>query len=260
MNRLPPLLQQVTPPYLAASSDPPVALEQGTIERRHQHSTPHTLFVPMHYEPNYAYPLLIWLHGPGDDERQLQRVMPLISLRNYLAVGPRAQGSGRERRGFEWAQDERGINKAETAVFDCMDIVSDRYNVAPHRVFLAGYGVGGTMAFRLGLRHPERFAGVLSLGGEFPSGHMPLARLACVRKLPLFIAQGRDAQRYPIERSCAELRLFHTAGMSVNVRQYPCGDELTTNMLSDMDRWMMEIVTGIEHKPEPECPQRGEFN
>jgi hypothetical protein len=78
--------------------------------------------------------------------------------------------------------------------------------------------------------------------------------------LPLFIAQGRDAQRYCVDRSCDELRLFHTAGMSVTVRQYPCGDELTTNMLSDMDRWMMELVTGIEHKPEPESPQRGEFN
>ena len=72
-----------------------------------------------------------------------------------------------------------------------------------------------------------------------------------MRKLPLFIAQGRDAERYSIERSCDELRLFHSAGMSVTVRQYPCGDELTTNMLSDMDRWMMEIVTGIAHKPEP---------
>jgi hypothetical protein len=31
----------------------------------------------------------------------------------------------------------------------------------------------------------------------------------------------------------------------VTLRQYPCGDELNTQMLCDMDRWMMEIVTGI---------------
>ena len=49
------------------------------------------LFVPLHYEPNYAYPLIVWLHGAQDDERQLKRVMPFISLRNYVAVAPRAR-------------------------------------------------------------------------------------------------------------------------------------------------------------------------
>jgi phospholipase/carboxylesterase len=39
--------------------------------------------------------------------------------------------------------------------------------------------------------------------------------------------------------------LFHSAGMVVSVRQYPCGDELTTQMLHDADVWMMERVTGI---------------
>jgi phospholipase/carboxylesterase len=117
------------------------------------------------------------------------------------------------------------------------------------------------MALRIALRSPERFAGVLSLGGEFPKGLNPLARLAAVRKLPLFLASGRDAERYSIERTCQELRLFHTAGLSVTLRQYPCGDELTTNMLSDMDRWMMELVTGIEQEPESPGPSyQGEFN
>ncbi len=46
----------------------------------------HAVFAPVHYEPGYAYPLLVWLHGCGGDERQLWRLMPLLSLRNYLAV------------------------------------------------------------------------------------------------------------------------------------------------------------------------------
>ena len=43
----------------------------------------HSVFVPLHYEANYSYPLLVWLHGPGDDERQLKKIMPLISMRRY---------------------------------------------------------------------------------------------------------------------------------------------------------------------------------
>jgi len=33
--------------------------------------------------------------------------------------------------------------------------------------------------------------------------------------------------------------------MSVTLRQYPCGDELTTQMLRDLDVWLMEQVTGV---------------
>ena len=45
--------------------------------------------------------------------------------------------------------------------------------------------------------------------------------------------------------------LFHAAGMSVTLRQYPCGDELTTQMLRDLDVWLMEQVTGVaQHRRE----------
>jgi phospholipase/carboxylesterase len=261
MNRLPPLMQQAASPRSPASSQPTVALEFGQIQCDARHATPHALFVPMHYEPNYAYPLLVWLHGPGDDERQLQRIMPLVSLRNYVAIGPRAPGKIPGSRGHDWRQEEADIDVAETSIFNCIDLISARFHVAPHRIFVAGFGSGGTMAFRIGLRNPQRFAGALSLGGAFPSGHMPLARLTHARKLPLFIAHGRDAEHYSIDRSCDELRLFHSAGLSVTLRQYPCGDELTTHMLSDMDRWMMELVTGVDQGSSADTPSFGnEYN
>jgi phospholipase/carboxylesterase len=38
------------------------------------------------------------------------------------------------------------------------------------------------------------------------------------------------------------LRLLHVAGCTVALRQYPGGDNLTSNMLSDLDRWVMELV------------------
>lgn len=261
MNRLRTLVQKVVPSSPSAPNAPALALEFGQIQRHSRHNTPHALFMPMHYEPNYAYPLVVWLHGPRDDERQLQRVMPLVSLRNYVAVGPRATAQAAGSRGFDWQQNESDIERSEQAIFDCIDLVSDRFNIAPHRIFVAGYGTGGTMAFRIGLRHPTRFAGVLSVCGPFPEGHMPLARLHRARQLPLFIAHGRDGEAYSIDRSCEELRLFHTAGLRVTLRQYPCGDELTTHMLADMDRWMMEIVTGIQQPPEGDLPsQSNELN
>jgi hypothetical protein len=31
--------------------------------------------------------------------------------------------------------------------------------------------------------------------------------------------------------------------MCVCLRQYPCGDDLTTSMLGDLDRWIMDQIT-----------------
>ncbi|NLF69704.1 MAG: hypothetical protein GX575_11690 [Candidatus Anammoximicrobium sp.] len=204
------------------------------------------LFAPHHYELNYAYPLLIWLHGPGDDQRQLGRIMPHLSLQNYVAAGPcGCSGPLPGELGFRWSQTLHAIEQAEQRVFESIDLACHRYHVAEDRIFLAGFQCGGTMALRLGLQHPERFAGVLSIGGAFPEGLSPLARLRQIRQLPIFIAQGRDSLEYPLQQSCDELRLFHAASLHVTLRQYPCADELTTAMLADMNAWLMERVTGV---------------
>ncbi|MGE0607234.1 MAG: alpha/beta hydrolase [Pirellulales bacterium] len=207
----------------------------------HPHA-PQALFGPLHYEPNYAYPLLVWLHGPGDDETQLRRVMPMISLRNYVAVAPRGTGASAGRSGHGWPQNQAEIGLAEQRVFDGIDAARRKFHVHERRIFLAGFDCGGTMAFRLALMHPEMFAGVISLGGAFPSRHSPLARLNRARNLPILLSTGRDSGVYPPEKVCEDLRLFHTAGFQVALRQYPCGQEIALNMLSDIDRWMMEQI------------------
>lgn len=240
--------------HLATGTDV-LAANRGLSSEKSNHiqrcewDAPHTLFTPLHYERNYAYPLIIWLHGPEDDERQLNRVMPLISMRNYVAVGPRgtlacqaaeSDGAGRSSAGYQWQQSPAQIALAEHRVFAAKAAAERRFNVSDNRIFLAGFGCGGTMAMRLALNHPTCFAGAASFGGLFPSGYAPLGRLAQVRKLKLLLATGRDSIDYPPEAVCDHLRLFHSAGLSVCLRQYPCGDELTTVMLADMDRWIMD--------------------
>lgn len=224
------------------TSIPPFEIESALFSRSVEDSS-HAFFAPLHYEPKYAYPLLVWLHGPGqDDECQLVRIMPMISMRNYAAAAPR--GFARhDSTALDWPQDPLSIESATHRVFDCMGAARDRFNIAAKRVFLGGFGAGGTMAFRIALNHPESFAGVLSLGGALPQGHQPLGRLVAARRLPAFLAMGRDSEIYGPEMACEDLRLLHTAGVSVTLRQYPCGHELSEQMLRDVDRWIMEQIT-----------------
>lgn len=207
---------------------------------------PHSVWTPLHYESGYAYPLVIWLHGPGDDEHQLKRIMLHVDARNYVAVAPRgtARASGPSARGYDWSTDQGHLGQAEERVNACLADVAGRFNIHPDRIFLAGYDAGGTMAYRLALAAPRRFAGVLSLCGAFPRVRAPLAGLEEARRLPVFMATGQYSGPYAPEQVCDDLRLFHAAGICVTLRQYSCGQTLTPEMLADMNRWLMEQICG----------------
>ncbi len=195
--------------------------------------------VPLHYESNYAYPLIVWLHSDGDDCVQLQRIMPDVSLRNYVGIAPQST-SGNRSKGYYWAQDRQSVDSAHDSVMAAIDHASYKFNIDSSRIFLAGYGTGGTMAFRVAFQRPELFGGVVSLNGSLPQGRNPLSRLAACRNLPVFWAHCRGSAGFDQEDLCEQLKLLHVGGFSVTVRQYPCGDRLLPNILGDANYWIME--------------------
>jgi phospholipase/carboxylesterase len=218
-----------------------------TVDRRRCRS----LQAPLHYEAGYAYPLFVWLHGDGGDERQLQFVMNHISLRNYVSAAPRGtagvaddlfddleNGQG----GYSWRQEDDHIFLAQQRIWDCVVEAKRRYNIHPDRVFLAGYQSGGTMALRIALSDPDRFAGAISMCGPLPSGGSPLGRLIDARRVKVLIASGLSDPMYPQPRIADDLRLLHTGGFITTLRLYPGADELTDLMLDDLNHWVMEQV------------------
>ena len=219
---------------------------QSGVFARASHDAPHCLFAPLHYEPGYAYPLIVWLHGAGNDETQLLKIMPLLSLRNYVAVAPRGlrepSADGAEGP-CGWPMHARAVETAAQRVAEAVELVASRYHVSRRGVFLAGFDAGGTMALRLAMLQPERCAGVLSLCGGLPRGGAVLSNLDQARSLPVFLASGRLSADYPASAVCEDLRLLHAAGLETTLREYPCGHQIAPRMLSDMDRWIIEQFT-----------------
>ena len=178
--------------------------------------------------------------------------MPHVSLRNYVGLGVRGPVTDRrserlDRDAFSWNQTDACVEQALDAVLHGIDCVRERFNVGGNeRVFLAGNDIGGTMALRLALLAPDHFGGAISLGGAMPAFGRPLANISRARSLPLMIAHCRDSRSYPTEVMCRDLRLLHSAGIGVCLRQYPCEQEVTTKMLSDVDHWVMEQVVGSQ--------------
>ena len=227
---------------------------------------PHIIAAPIHYEPNYAYPLLVWLHDSDQNEREVCDVAARISTQNYVAAAPR--GVARIKRRVvrsrvagtlvdekswneaycDWPETEAGVSEAEDLVFASIDEAIGKFNINPRRIFLLGRGVGGTMAMRVGLRNPREFAGVVSIDGGFPSlDNIPFLNWQTARDLPILMTTGGNRSTNMSPVAAKRLRLFHTAGMTVAIRQYnetskgrKATEARMNKIFSDVNVWVME--------------------
>jgi len=213
----------------------------------------HLVLSPLGYESGYAYPLIVWLHGDGKNERQLVQIMPFISLQNYISVAPRGlslkekkwrdifhrsgQSTNRYMSLYNWLEEPEAIAEAEQRIFDSIRVAQQKYHINPQKIFLAGADQGGTMALRIAASHPDSFAGVISLDGGFPQTNQPLRCWHSIRPLRMAILKNRNNSVYTTKMAAQQLKMFHTAGMSVTIREYPNDKRFT--MFSDMNHWFM---------------------
>lgn len=200
-----------------------------------------SLFVPMHYEDSYAYPLIVWLHSDDSDCNQIQKMMPKISVRNHVAIAPQSGFSLTSP--IAWPNCEESVEAAYESVMAAVDEAKMRFNINSNRVFIAGCGTGGTMAYRVAFERPDVFAGVISIDGPMETEHVPLRDWQRCRELSVLLSSFRDSNSYTQEDLCHHLRLLHIAGFSATVRQYPGEGALTNKVLTDIDRWIMEQIS-----------------
>lgn len=207
-----------------------------------------TFFVPLHYEQNYRYPLIVWLHSDGFNENQVCHVMPHVSSRNYLATGIRApMASDASGHRFQWTDSAASLHSAERSVLAAIDSAANQYSVNAQRIVLAGYQRGGTMAMRIAMQHPEMFAAAISLGGAFElpcEGKLDRQRLR-ERRLPMLWQCSLQSEQYDESRLAGEIEAAHSIAARLEVRQYRNDDEMNTAVLRDLDRWIMNhVVSG----------------
>ena len=190
---------------------------------------------PLHYESDYAYPVFVWLHGPGANEHQLQRVMPLLSTRNYVGVGIRGDVCLQRGEGYDWSLAARRLPRVVDGIMTAVNAVGQRYHVNSQRVFLAGLGTGGAAALQVGLRHPEEFAGVISLGDAGLAERMPPLQSDGLRGFPVLVARQRGSQ----QAVRSEDLLSQAAGIDCTVCETPRPVSITESLFGGVNAWIM---------------------
>src|SRR5205823_6769723 len=107
--------------------------------------------LPPEYQQGRSYPVLIVLHQVGEGPKpMMQRCGYHAALHGYILVAPAWGGETGSR--YSYSPEEHG------AVLHVFGDVRRRFAVNSDRVFLLGAGEGGSMAFDVGLSHPDLFA------------------------------------------------------------------------------------------------------
>ncbi len=256
MSRLTMLLESIgntSPTFSTASRCRPLG---KTIEL----GFPHRLFVPEHYEPGYDYPLVVWLHSDASCELELDNVMMALSSRNYVAIAPRANQKCRGNdRCFTWGDSQTDCDVAEDLLWDSVQAVSSSLSINTRKVFLAGFGSGGTMAQWIGLKYAKQIAGVISLSGSFPTASKVLSDWKRARDLQVLFAQRQGSTLCSEDELLRAVRISHQSGLNYKFLQLRLeqddrleANELDSTMLEAANRFMMSIVTDTELNLSPE--------
>lgn len=201
-------------------------------------------FLPTGYEPNYAYPLIVFFHGHGSNEEQIMKLAPRLSRRNYVCIGLRGpealppKDDGRAR--YSWGTDGPCDAHVEDYVFRAIEQTRRNYHIHSERIYLAGICEGATLAYRFALTFPDKFAGIIALNGALPRRGGPLLRLPEIRNLGVFVGHGIANSYVPLSIAKKDFQLLYTAGLPIQMQTYPTTHRLHADMLRDIDRWIMD--------------------
>jgi len=162
-----------------------------------QEVRPYTVYVPEDYQPDKEYPLLVYLHGSGQDDRALFTTD--FIKENFIVLAPNGRGTSNC-----FATEE-----AQKDIKESIDDVRKNYNINDSRIVLSGFSMGGYGVYRTYYEHPGLFHALAIM-----SGHPNLAvkwgmdnaldfldkdLVARFSYIPVFIYHGKQDLNCPYE-------------------------------------------------------------
>jgi phospholipase/carboxylesterase len=158
-------------------------------------------------------PLIVVLHGYGDTpEANVPFYRKVAAEIGAIVAAPSALRPRPSGLGFSWTfRDE-----AEWWVLRAIERIKAEHEVDAQRIILAGFSQGANVALEVGLRHPDRLAGLLPIAGRWDSRLMRSPAAGGPRVYLLTGERDRSAATFEeAERALA------AAGLEVRLRVVP---------------------------------------
>lgn len=144
------------------------------------------LYRPPDGQPGEQLPLLVMLHGCGQDARSFAastRMNSVAARERFWVLYPEQDRLANPQGCWNWFDTAGGRAQGEVAlIMKAIDQVCQLYPVDASRVAVAGLSAGGSMAALLVTHHPERFKAAMMHSGVPPgTAHSSLSALGAMR-------------------------------------------------------------------------------
>jgi poly(3-hydroxybutyrate) depolymerase len=204
--------------------------------------------VPDKYAPEQAWPLVVALHGYGDNAASFHDLWKTVTdSLGFVLLTP--QGEERAQEGFGWAW---GIS-AQRAVQSSLDIVRKVVHIDPKRIYLTGFSLGGSLCYVLVLNHPQIFHGIAPLGASFNapfdekliSENTKRSRaLGAFQKLRVYIVHGTLEKNFSTSAQAAA-NVFQDLGAKVELVPY---EGIGHGLPEPKENELIKILTFLDSK------------
>ncbi len=206
---------------------------------------------------------VIWLHGLGADGHDFEPIVPQLDLSpEILAEGVRfifphassipvtinggmTMPAWYDIKGIDLRrdQDEKGIERSSQRINALInaEIAAGR---KPADIILAGFSQGGAMALHVGLRYPQRLAGIMALSCYllFPE---QLDQLQASNTAGMHIFSGHGSQDPVVPYTVGKTAASHLSrlGYQLEWQVYTMAHAVCQQEIRDIGRWLSQRLS-----------------
>jgi len=202
--------------------------------------------------PEYS---VIWLHGLGADGHDFEPIVPYLGLPPGRAVRfifphalmrPVTVNGGAVMRAWydiieistSKGQDEAGIRHSADKVRALIDREIER-GIPASKIILAGFSQGGAMALYVGLRYPQKLAGIMALSAYLLfSERLQNECSEANSATPVFVGHGTQDPVVPFALGQVARSVLEAGQWPVEWHSYPIPHSVSQPEIADIGRWL----------------------
>jgi phospholipase/carboxylesterase len=212
------------------------------------------IFYPPGYDPSESYPLLIALHGRGDNALNFSDIWKDISDRGIILAlpeGPYSYGSsgpaGSDSHSWDIiTSDEELMKRADPEVMAYVAAISDelKERLKIGKTILLGFSQGAAYAYATGLKYHDRFDGLICFGGRFPDierypWFLSADEINRASGMPVFIGHGLNDSAVSYKNAERSSEILLGNGYRVKLSLYEGGHFFTVLILDEALDWLV---------------------
>lgn len=232
---------------VVAGASEPLAGSRGLVERLTLTRTdrtlqPFALYVPATTGPHPS--LVVLLHGQPQTEAEILSLpyfRELADSTGTIVAAPYGRGI------YDFAPP------ADDEVYQVAQTVASAFGVDPHRIFLAGYSMGGFSVFKIGPEHAAQWAAVMCIAGSVLNSEAQAVREGFGRTR-MYIVNGSKDVNIPAIYGTQTAQWLAGVGIPTGFYQQPNGTHYLPTLMPVLGRAWHEMLggyIGLDAQPAP---------